>query len=300
MAHRIKDVIGTEQIDFVIACEYIMGSYSDYFRNCSAILDDLELGYFYPANDHSNLDWINIRKGLTWIKHRNYISHLLDKFHACTVVSNPEKQLFEKNISNSKHVWVVPNCVNLSDYQDDRLNTVALRNTMIFTGSFGYRPNYEAMIWFIEKVYPLVQSEIPDVHLMITGDHAGKPLPVANNITFTGYVDNIRPLIAQSWISLAPIWTGGGTRLKILEAMALGTPVVSTSKGAEGLDVLHGHDILIDDTSEGFAKSVIRLLQDPDLRSKLTINAYQLVSQKYDWQVEIPEYIRLIQSVLVS
>jgi glycosyltransferase involved in cell wall biosynthesis len=116
-------------------------------------------------------------------------------------------------------------------------------------------------------------------------------------VTLTGFVDDVRPLIAQSWISVVPLHTGGGTRLKILEAMALGTPVVATSKGAEGLDVQSGRHLLIADTPEAFAQSAIRLLKEPELRRQLAKSAYQLIREKYDWAVVIPRFLALTERV---
>ena len=144
---------------------------------------------------------------------------------------------------------------------------------------------------------PRLQAEIPDVCLTITGDHANLPLPSTENVTLTGFVDDIRPLIASSWISLAPIQVGGGTRLKILEAMALRTPVVATSKGAEGLDATPGEHLLIADTPEAFAATTVRLLREPELRQYLADNAYQLVSQKYDWAAAMPQFLNLVDRV---
>jgi glycosyltransferase involved in cell wall biosynthesis len=121
------------------------------------------------------------------------------------------------------------------------------------------------------------------------------PLPPANNVTLTGFVDDIRSWIASSCISLAPIFMGGGTRLKILEAMALRTPVVATSKGAEGLDVAHGKHLLLADTPQAFADAVVSLLRDPNLYQQIAENGYQLVAQKYDWPSITPHFLHLVE-----
>ncbi len=105
-------------------------------------------------------------------------------------------------------------------------------------------------------------------------------------------------MIASSWASLAPIWQGGGTRLKILEAMALRTPVVATSKGAEGLDTKHDEHLLIADSPADFSEQVIRLIQEPQLRQRLADNAYDLVREKYDWAVVMPRFLNLIDCII--
>jgi glycosyltransferase involved in cell wall biosynthesis len=135
------------------------------------------------------------------------------------------------------------------------------------------------------------------VRLVITGQPGERPLPPAENVTLTGFVGDVQPLLASAWISLAPIRLGGGTRLKILEAMSLGTPVVTTGKGAEGLAVRNGEHLLIADTPEAFAAAVLRLLKEPELHHQLADNACHLVSRKYDWVVVWPEFLRLVETV---
>jgi glycosyltransferase involved in cell wall biosynthesis len=116
-------------------------------------------------------------------------------------------------------------------------------------------------------------------------------------VTLAGYVNDIGALIASSAVSLAPLWSGGGTRLKILEAMAIGTPVVATSKGTEGLDARNEEDLLIADTPEHFADGVTRLLRDPKLHSHISSNARRLVMEKYDWMGVMPGLLSLIERV---
>ncbi len=114
------------------------------------------------------------------------------------------------------------------------------------------------MKFFIHKVLPLIRQDNPDVQLKVTGktgDVNLSELSLDEGITLTGYLKDVRQAVAASWVAVAPIVSGGGTRLKILEAMALGTPVVSTSKGAEGLEITHGQDILIADDPKSIAQA---------------------------------------------
>jgi len=154
------------------------------------------------------------------------------------------------------------------------------------------------MQWFVREVFPLILKKVPDANLIITGDHANLPLPDMRNITLSGYVDDIKSLIASCNVSIAPIWSGGGTRLKILEAMAIGTPVVATSKGAEGLLVQDGKQILIADQPEKFAEHVIKILTDKELRDSLSANALQLIEENYDWKTIMPNFLRLLEMVV--
>jgi glycosyltransferase involved in cell wall biosynthesis len=151
------------------------------------------------------------------------------------------------------------------------------------------------MVWFLQEIYPQVQQQFPEVRLTITGDHANLPLPQASNVTLTGFVDDVRPIVASSWISLVPVREGAGTRLKILEAMAMGVPVVSTSKGAEGLEVNNGEHLLIADSAQDFADAVVRLLKEPEVRKDLVFRARKLIEMNYDTQAVVPKFENLVQ-----
>ncbi|HEB65696.1 MAG TPA: glycosyltransferase, partial [Chloroflexi bacterium] len=151
-----------------------------------------------------------------------------------------------------------------------------------------------AMAYFLRDIYPLVRALRPQVRLRITGKTDGVPverLPLDEDVTLTGYVDDIRPVVARSWITVVPLRVGGGTRLKILESLALGTPVVSTSKGAEGLALEDGKHLLIADTPQAFSQAVVRLLEDPHLRARLGEAGRERVRQLYDWK-QIGEVLR--------
>jgi glycosyltransferase involved in cell wall biosynthesis len=144
------------------------------------------------------------------------------------------------------------------------------------------------MRFFLEQVYPLVKQRVPGVRLRITGrsDQAQRDsLPADESIEFTGYLDDVRPLVARSWASIAPMRVGGGTRLKILEAMALGTPVIATYKGTEGLNVTSGVDILLADIPAMLADHIVALLRDTELRERLAVAGKRLVAEQYDWDV---------------
>jgi polysaccharide biosynthesis protein PslH len=296
-ANCIQTIAHADQFEIAIASQIGMAGYRKYFQHIPAIFEEVELGVPYHRIVGAASFRSRARARLTWLKHKRYVEKLLTEYQACTVVSSQEKQLLKTSMPKMENVTVIPNCIDLSEYEGYRKQAPA-RNSLIYTGSFRYQANYEAMVWFLGEVFPLVREQVPDATLTITGDHCDLPLPTTDHVKLAGYVDDIRPLVANSWVSLAPLWTGGGTRLKIIEAMALGTPVVATSKGAEGLDVQAGHDLLIADRPKDFAQSVIRLLLEPETREKLSVNGYKLVSSKYDWPIVMPEFLKLIDQVL--
>lgn len=296
MAQVITETLNEENYDLVIASQLHMAAYYSYFQNVPAFFEELEIGLFYDQAFSSD-GKIRPRKALTWLKLRTYLSRLLYFFQVCTVVSEREYQLFAKNFpAHEKMIEIIPNCLNMDEYR--KVRAEKKRHTLIFTGSFKYHTNYEAMLWFVQNVFPLILEQIPHAQLVITGDHANLPLPSSRNITLAGHVKDIKSLIASCSISVAPLWSGGGTRLKILEAMALGTPVVSTSKGAEGLDVIHGEHLLLANSPAEYAECVVRLWNDDNLRLQLTRNASTLVEEKYNWGRALSDYLRLINTVV--
>ena len=291
MADRVDAEIQSGGYDLLIASQWYMASY--YRGQIPAIFEEAEVGVFVNKRANAPSVLHKIRHGLTSTKLKYYLRRLMFRFRSCTVVSEEERSLLKNMVPGYDDIEVIPNGVNLSDYE--AIQEKPETNSLIFTGSFKYRPNYEAMLWFVREVYPRVVAEVPGVQLVITGDNANLPFPKGDSIYLTGFVDDVRPLIASAWISLAPIWYGGGTRLKILEAMALRTPVIATSKGAEGLEARNGEHLFVADSPEDFTKMTIRLLKEPGLRKQLVANAYQLVCEKYDWRVIMPKFLDLVE-----
>jgi len=299
MESLIRDSVTQEKFDLIIASQLTMASYYPAFGGIPAIFEEIELGLYMDQAFHRG-NWLQrLRLRLTWFKLERYFLRLLDSFSLCTVVSEQEREIFTRTFpQHSKKIEVFPNCINLDDYKE--IDKVVKQCQLIFSGSFRYRPNYYAMQWFVSHVYPLILEKIPDVQLVITGDHANLPLPPAKNMILAGYVDDIRSLIASCNVSLAPLWSGGGTRLKILEAMALGTPVVATSKGAEGLLVKDGEHLLIADQPELFAQSVINILSNKELGDSLSSNAHCLVTKKYDWKTVMPRFLGFLEKASLA
>ena len=186
---------------------------------------------------------------------------------------------------------VVPNGADIDFYHTVYKNPEV--NRLVYNGALTYKPNYDAIDYFLRYIFPLIREKVSDAKLIVTGGTNGVPinsLQINDHVTFTGYLKDIRQVVADSWACIVPLKTGGGTRIKILEAMALGTPVISTSKGAEGLDVESDHHILIAETPGDFANQTVRLLSDQELRNKLALNAAQLVQEKYNWS-KIGQYL---------
>jgi sugar transferase (PEP-CTERM/EpsH1 system associated) len=159
-------------------------------------------------------------------------------------------------------------------------------NQLVFTGAMDWRPNQDAALYFVDEILPLIKKAKPDIKVTFVGKDPSKSvmdLGTRDDVAVTGTVDDVRPFISNAAVYIVPLRIGGGSRLKILEAMAMGKAVVSTSVGAEGLYVSNDKDILLRDSPRDFADAVIELLDRPDLRHELAVNALKLVHEHYDW-----------------
>jgi sugar transferase (PEP-CTERM/EpsH1 system associated) len=158
---------------------------------------------------------------------------------------------------------------------------------IVFTGSMDWMPNEDAVIYFAESILPSIARAAPDVSLSVVGRNPTKKLLALaeqnRRIRVTGRVDDIRPYVARAAAFVVPIRVGGGTRLKIFEAMAMAKPVVSTTVGAEGLPVRDGRELLIADDPEDFARAVVRVLSDAHLARRIGEQAHAYVNEQYGW-----------------
>jgi glycosyltransferase involved in cell wall biosynthesis len=165
-------------------------------------------------------------------------------------------------------------------------------------------PNEDAILYFVDAILPLIKQQCPDVSLEVVGRSPSNKLQALaapeKSIRLTGWVEDIRPFVARGSVCIVPLRIGGGTRLKIFEAMAMSKAVVSTTVGAEGLPVRNGENILLADTPRDFASSVISLLNDSNGRKRLGTSARTLVLENYSWPKVAEVFAQTLEAVIVS
>ncbi|HZS53263.1 MAG TPA: glycosyltransferase [Bryobacteraceae bacterium] len=170
----------------------------------------------------------------------------------------------------------------------------------VFVGSMDWMPNVDGMEWFLSEVFPIIKASKPDARLAIVGRNPPPALLAKadqSNVTVTGTVADVRPFLWQSAISVVPLRVGGGTRLKIFEAMAAGTPVVATTIGAEGLPVEHGKTIQIADNPQTFASECLHLLNDSQQCLGISQAALEMVRANFSWERVTHDFEEILQAV---
>ena len=295
MAAAVRRALGERTYDVIIASQLACAGYAPEFRGVRALFEEVELGAFQVGQSVGVRRW---RRAAMWAKYAHHLRVLRHYYRAFTVVSEPERRLLAAVLGDTPAIDVVPNGVAAAEY--GREMDAAQPDTVVFTGSLRYGPNYDAMRWFLSRVWPRVQRARPAARLFITGSHGDLPLPAAENVVRTGFMEDIRPLLASSWVAVAPILSGGGTRIKILEAMASRTPVVATTKGAEGLAASSGEHLLLADEPVAFAEHILALLGDPLQRARLGEAGRALVEERYDWGVLGRQFEGLVRAVAAA
>jgi glycosyltransferase involved in cell wall biosynthesis len=191
---------------------------------------------------------------------------------------------FAKRECPDARTAVVPNGVDIDAFSPS--TSPVEPGTMLFFGAINYFPNEDGVVHFVDDILPLVQSTHPSSRFMVLGPGAREPVlsRARAGVDILGMVDDVGPYIERAEVIVVPLRVGGGTRLKIVEALAKGKAVISTSIGAEGLDVTHDKDILLADTKEDFARQIGRVLGDPDLRARLGKAGRELAERRYAWR----------------
>ncbi len=310
MFNFVFDWITENKYDLVITDSLIMAEYI------------LNIKYTPKVIDHHNIDAVilerdykiqksplkKFRRWLTWKKGLKYEIEVSRKIDAHTFVSLVDKNILMDFISETKLFEIIPNGVDLNNFYYYSYEKVERDSSLIvFSSLLKYQANLEGLRYFCENIFPIIKKSHPYIKLIVTGDYNNlliDDLRNDKNIDFVGYVDDVKKIILKASVTIVPLRIGSGTRFKILESMALGTPVVSTTIGAEGIEGLkpissqplpvdslqspvNGYDknIWIADTPENFAEGVLSLLSNKQLAGAISKNGRRLIEEKYSWTI---------------
>ncbi len=216
-------------------------------------------------------------------KYERRVLNRVDLLWACSV---DDLQEYRGLGVRPKNTGVVPNGVDTARLAFVQCSAEQ-RRSILFAGNLAYAPNIEGVLWFRREVWPSLKRNFPDLQWQLVGSWADPAvLAIAErDIRVAVDVPSMEPYLASATVAICPLFSGSGTRLKILDAFSAGVPMVSTSKGAEGLDIEQGVHLLIADSAEGFATAVAGLLDDPARRESLRRHARDLAEKNYDWRV---------------
>jgi len=301
---KLRELVAAEKFD-LIHCEWT--HYGAYAR----LVDGLPR--FLSSHNIEAMPWERLYRHetnpvkraalyLEWKKMEAFEREVCRSFHHLSAVSEDDRRKFV-NDYGCRSVTIIPNGVDVSYYDAVREGTSgrteagaapqgrgrvvgARGKTLVFSASFDAFVNQDAVAYWMETIWPKVLKEAPAVKMLFLGKDPPASLGryASDRVEFTGTVPDVRPYLAQSNVCVVPLRVAGGSRIKILEAMAAGLPVVSTPEGAEGLEVASGEHLLIARDVDEFVSGVVGLLQDEGMARYLTANGRKLVEERYDWQ----------------
>jgi sugar transferase (PEP-CTERM/EpsH1 system associated) len=303
MQRKVREITSRYTFDIINIEQSHMAPYIEFVANA----DQVRLITLYDVGATQQERVLRIQAGLpsrwgiwldAFLLRRWEPAYLARHFDKCIVVSPADEALL-RQANPALELAVVPNGVDTTQY--GLLADAPDSKDILFVGKMNYAPNVDGVRFFCQEVFPLVKQQVPEARLLIVGQDpvAALRAMASDDVTVTGSVESIIPYYQQSCMSIVPLRAGSGTRLKILESMALGRPVVSTTIGCEGLAVTPEENILVADGPADLARQVIRLLSDQDLRRRIIAGGRQLVEMTYDWQV-IAERLLQIYAQAVS
>jgi glycosyltransferase involved in cell wall biosynthesis len=222
---------------------------------------------------------------IQWLKLKSFERSALHRFNASVVVSETDKNLLRK-MGISNRLFVVPNGTDTEFFKPEAITP--RKDSLVWIGHMDVHTNKDAAMFFWRDIYPLLQEKQPQIHMTFVGSAPPKEIVHASQkdrmIKVTGFVEDIRPFVQRAAIMVVPIRIGSGTRLKILDGMAMGKAIVTTSIGCEGLNVTNRKNISIADTPETFAQNTIELLNNDLMRIKIEAEARKF-AKTYDWRL---------------
>ena len=225
---------------------------------------------------------IDIKKIKRWEK---YYWQMCDKL---VTMSEDDKEFIAQQIGSAAKIHVVANGVDTAWFGEKKY-AKRCEPTLLSVGTFKWLPNVEAVRFLMQKVWPLIKKQRTDIKLWIVGNAPTQEILTLaakdKQIEVSGRIEDIREAFSGAHILLAPVFSGKGTRYKILEAMASGTPIIATSTAVEGLGVTDGEEVMIADSASAMAEAALRLLQDKPWQRRLSKNGKNFVRQHYDWEL---------------
>jgi len=309
---RLIDHLAQQPFDIVHADQLTMAQYALQFHRSNRlpaiVFDAHNAVYEIVARARQTaLPLVRPALALEAKRLKRYEASLVEQFDQTLAVSEIDKRaLLQASPTASKYdskISVIPIAVDCTTLQPIRRADGS--HNILTVGTLFYPPNADGVRWFLSDVFSIVQKQFPAVTLSVVGPRPPKDIVEfgkrnAECVQVTGYVPDLQPYFERAALMVVPVRAGSGMRVRILEALARGIPVVTTTTGVEGIDAIAGEHLLVADEPNEFANAIVRLLRDPQLGATLAQNGRRLAEQKYDWQVVLPKLEAVYTSLKVK
>lgn len=298
---KLDQLLEREDFDIILTEFASMGVF-DLKTDAVTILDAHNVEYD-NFRRMSKLKWSYLRKKFYESEFRKVKSEeieIFNRYDAVFATSERDKNIIEGHSKETKH-FVIPNGVDTKFFSKNEQVEPGPFD-IVFTGAMGYLPNQDGIMYFLDEIFPLIKKEVPQSKIYVVGSRPPEMLQkyASEDVIITGFVDDVRPYIDRSSVYVVPLNMGSGTRLKVLEAMSMKIPIVSTSIGCEGIDIEDGKNILVRNEPQEFADAVIELMKNKKLANRLVNEGYELVVNKYDWSVVCKGIDKAFNELLLS
>ncbi len=286
--------------DLLVADEMCMTPYAELAPELPKIIIRHKVDYAHYKEVARARPW-GLEKILDYVeamKLRRYSEAKMPLYQAFLACSEQDAALIQRDAPNVPAL-VIPNGVDLRKFVPSDKSNIR-DTTLLYVGSMYYYPNIDAVEFFFESIFSKIQQSVSNLNVQIVGHNpppAIQQLDGRDNVEVTGSVPDVRPYYQEADVFIVPLRLGGGTRLKIVEAMAMQTPVVSTTVGAEGLDISPGKNILIADEPAAFSEAILRLLSDSEFYNRI-VEGGQVLAQRYGWSELTEPFADLVETVL--
>ncbi len=284
MKHKIEQICRVERFDCVV-CDFLFPAPNiPELASCVLLQHNVEASIWRRHTENAPTAAHRSYFGMQYRRMLAYEGEVCRGVKKVLAVSETDANAMKQDY-DVRNVAAVPTGVDIEYFA--RPSAVTARADLVFVGSMDWMPNEDGAKWFVSEILPHIRRRRPGCTVSIVGRKPGpaiKELARSASIEVTGTVPDVRPHMWGAAVSIVPLRVGGGTRLKIFEAMAARVPVVSTTIGAEGLPVKDGEQIAIADSPEEFAERCLALLDDADSRRRMTDAAWDLVSSRFSWE----------------